>query len=144
MKETVPGCRALPDVSAEKFRVRWLDEWKTTYVFSAFRKHGAGVGEHTSKTEQEIGSNRHLLLGADQLAARTLSKCLIKRHAHHRVGAFPVANGLLENLVFLPWERSPPIIGCATSDWGGGPPSLEQACLRKAAHYSTRFGKRHV
>src|SRR6202012_3272594 len=38
----------------------------------------------------------------------------------------PVANGTLENLIFLPWQRGAPIIGCATSDGGGGPPSLEQ------------------
>ena len=61
-----------------------------------------------------------------QLAASAPSERLIKRDAHHRVGAFPVANGILENLIFLPWQRGAPIIGCATSDGGGGPPSLEQ------------------
>ena len=126
VEKTIPRCCALSGVPSEEFRMQRLDKGKITYVFSAFRKDGTCVGERGSETEEEVGSNRHLLLGADQLTASALSECLIKRDAHHRVGAFPVANGLLENLIFLPWQRSPPIIGCATSDGGGGPPSLEQ------------------
>ena len=78
MEKTVPRCCALSGVSSKEFRVQWLDERKITYPFAAFRNDSACIGEHGRKAEEKFGSNRHLLLGADQLAASALSERLIK------------------------------------------------------------------
>ena len=37
--------------SREKFRMQWLDKREISYVFSAFRKDGTGIGERRSETE---------------------------------------------------------------------------------------------
>jgi hypothetical protein len=126
VEKTVPGCCALSGVSPEEFRMQRLDERKVGYVLSAFGKYGARAGESRGEAEEKVGSDRHLLLGTDQLAARPPCERFIKGHTQHRVRAFPFANGILENLILLPWERSAPIIGCVTSDGGGDPPSFEQ------------------
>ena len=78
VEKAVPRCCALSGVSPEKFRVQWLDKREIGYVFSAFRKDGACVGERGSETEEKLGGNCHLLLGTDQFAARTLSERFIK------------------------------------------------------------------
>ena len=51
VEKTVPRCCALSGVPSEEFRMQRLDKRKITYVFSAFRKDGTGIGERGSETE---------------------------------------------------------------------------------------------
>lgn len=118
VKNSVPRGGALRRVAAEESRVQWFDDGQMGDLAAAGSDRAAKRDEGRGQPLEQVCRDRNLLPGAHELPAGAQRECVVERHAHHGVRAFPPMNDGLEDLSLLPRQSRNPVLGHAPARGG--------------------------